>query len=57
MDDLKLHAKNKKVLHSLVRTVRVFNDNIDMKFGIDKCATLAMKGLIEGAAYKYLGII
>ena len=63
-------------MDSLVQTVRIFSDDIDMECGIDKCATLGlkrwkitkfdgislpdgkvMKGLIEGAGYKYLGII
>ena len=76
MDDLKLYAKNEKSLDSLVQTVRIFSDDTGMEFGIDKCATLVLKGekiakfdgislpdgkvmngLIEGADYKYLGII
>ena len=43
MDDLKLYAKNEKGLESLVQTVRIFSDDIAMKFGIDKCATLVLK--------------
>ena len=43
MDDLKLYAKNEKGLESLVQTVGIFNDDIGMKFGISKCATLALK--------------
>ena len=43
MDDLKLYAKNEKGLESLVQTVRIFSDDIGMKFGISKCATLALK--------------
>ena len=76
MDDLKLYAKNEKGLESLVQTVRIFSDDIGMKFGMDKCAILVlkrgkitkfdgislpdgrvMKALIEGAGYKYLGIL
>ena len=76
MDDLKLYAKNKKGLESLVQTVQIFSDDIGMEFGIDKCAKLVlkrgeitkfdgislsdgrvMKRLIEGAGYKYLGIL
>ena len=43
MDDLKLYAKNEKGLESLVQTARIFNDDLGMKFGIDKCATLVLK--------------
>ena len=76
MDDLKLYAKNRKGLESLVQTVQIFSDDISMEFCIDKCAALAlkrekitkfdgillpdgrvMKALIEGAGYKYLGIL
>ena len=44
MDDLKLYAKNEKGLESLVQTVFIFSDDVGMKFGISKCATLALKG-------------
>ena len=43
MDDLKLYASNKKSLKSLIQTVRVFNNDIGMEFGVEKCAVLAMK--------------
>ena len=43
MDDLKLYTKSEKGLGSLVQTVRIFSDDISMEFGIDKCATLALK--------------
>ena len=76
MDDLKLYAKNQKGLESLFQAVRIFSDDTDTEFSINKCATLVlkrrkmtkfdvislldgrlMKGLIEGAGYKYLGIL
>ena len=53
MDDLKLHAKNEKSLGSHVHSVRVFSDDIDMEFGIDKCATLVLK---RGKITKFDGI-
>ena len=53
MDDLKLYAKNEKGLESLVQTVRIFNDDLGMKFGIDKCATLVLK---RGEITKFNGI-
>ena len=43
MDDLKLYGKNKNELESLVQTVRIFTQDIGMKFGIEKCATIVMK--------------
>ena len=36
MDDLKLFAKNEKEIDSLVQTVRIFSDDIGMKFGLEK---------------------
>ena len=38
MDDLKLFANNKKEIDSFVQTVRIFSDDIGMKFGLQKCA-------------------
>ena len=40
MDDLKFFSRNEKGLDSLVKTIRVFNEDIGMKFGIEKCAML-----------------
>ena len=42
MDDLKL-VKNEKEIDSLVQTVRIFSDDIGMKFGLEKCAAMTMK--------------
>ena len=53
MDDLKLHAKNKKGLKSLVQAVRIFSDDIGMEFGIDKFAALVLK---RGKVTKFDGI-
>ena len=36
MDDLKFFTKNEKELESLVETVRIFDDDIGMKFSLDK---------------------
>ena len=38
MDDLKLYSQSEKGLDSLVQTVRVFNEDIGMEFGVEKCA-------------------
>ena len=37
MDDLKLFAKSKNQLDSLVQTVHTFSEDIGMQFGIKKC--------------------
>ena len=36
MDDLKLDSRNEKGLDSLVQTMRVFSEDIEMEFGIEK---------------------
>ena len=43
MDDLKLYRKNKGELESLVETVRTFIEDVRMRFGLQKCAKLAIK--------------
>ena len=43
MDDIKLFAKNEKELETLIHTVRIYNRDIGMEFGIEKCAMLVMK--------------
>ena len=43
MNDLKLHATNVTELACLVQTVRVYSEDIGMKFGIQKCAIVEMK--------------
>ena len=42
MDDLKLYSRREKALDSLVQTVRVFSEDIEMEFGKEKCAKLVM---------------
>ena len=42
MDDLKLYGKNDKEINALVNTVRIFSEDINMEFGFDKCAKVAM---------------
>ena len=37
-------CKNEKGLDSLIQTVHVFRSDIGMQFGIDKCATIVIKG-------------
>ena len=43
MDDLKFYGSNKNQLDSLIQTMRIFSEDIHMKFGLDKCAILEMK--------------
>ena len=48
MDDLKMYAKNRNELESMMNAVRIFSGDIGMQFGLDKCAILLMKrGKIE----------
>ena len=42
LDDLKLFAKSRGELESLVSTVNQFSISIHMNFGIDKCATASL---------------
>jgi len=73
LDDLKLYGRNNREIQSLVTTVKIFSDDICMKFGLDKCASLSIKRgkvqtvvspilegispLSEGSVYKYLGVL
>ena len=43
MDVVKLFAKNKKELETLIHAVRIPSQDIGMEFGIEKCAILVMK--------------
>ena len=43
MGDIKLLAKNEKELETLIHTVRIYNQNIGMEFGIEKCVMLVIK--------------
>ena len=50
MDDLKLFARNDNELTGLLDTVKKFNHNIGMQFGLDKCAKVTfIKGKIVKA--------
>ena len=52
MDDLKLHGKSKRSeLKGLVSTLELFNQDIDMEFGINKCGVIIMnRGKIKSTA-------
>ena len=43
MNDIKLFAKHKKELETLIHDVRIYTQDIGMEFGIEKCAMLVMK--------------
>ena len=43
MDDIKLFAKNEKEMETLIRTVRIYSQDIGMEFGIEIYAMLVMK--------------
>ena len=43
MDDVKLFAKSKNQIDSLVQTVHLFSEYIGMQFGIKECGVLIME--------------
>ena len=43
MDDIKLFAKKKKELKTLIQTIRIYSQHIGMEFDIEKCAEFIMK--------------
>ena len=43
MDDLRLFAKNKKELETLIPAVGMYSQDIGMEFGSEKCAMLIMR--------------
>ena len=45
MDDIKLFAENEKKLETLIQAVRIYSQDIEMEFGIGKCAMLIMKSM------------
>ena len=53
MDDVKLYASKSDEIDSLVQTVKVCTQDLGMKFGIKKCATLVLK---RGKSSCYEGI-
>ena len=73
MDDIKLIARYKKELETLIHAVRIYSQDIGMEFSIEKCDMLVMKSgkqhltewnyqikirmLREKETYKYLGIL
>ena len=43
MDDLKLIAKSEEELQKQIQTVKIFSDDINMEFGLEKCAKITFK--------------
>jgi hypothetical protein len=43
MDDLKLNAKSEKELQKQIQTVKTISDDINMEFGLEKCAKITFK--------------
>ena len=43
MDDLMLYSHNEKELYLLVQGRHIFNKDIGMEFGIEKCAKLVIE--------------
>ena len=43
LDDIKLFAKNEKEQETLIHTIRIYSQDIEMEFGIEKCTLLIMK--------------
>ena len=43
VNDVKLFAKNEKDLESLIRTIKIYNQDIAMEFASAKCARLIIK--------------
>jgi hypothetical protein len=43
MDDFKLIAKSEEELQRQIQTVKNFSDDIHTEFGLEKCATIALK--------------
>ena len=43
MNDIKLFAKTEKELKTLIHAVRIYNQDIGMGFGIEKCTMSIMK--------------
>ena len=43
MDDLKLIAKSEEELQKQIQTVKIFSDDIDIEFGLEKCAKITFK--------------
>ena len=43
MDDIKLFSKNGKEFKTIIETIKLYSQDIEMEFGIEKCALLIMR--------------
>ena len=43
MDDLKLYSNSERVLDSVIQAVKIFTEDIEVPFGMDKSAMLVIK--------------
>ena len=43
MDYIKVFVKNEKELETLIKTIRIYNQDIGMKLDIEKCAIFTTK--------------
>ena len=43
MDGIKLFANKEKELETLIYRIKIYSQDIEMEFGIQKCAMLVMK--------------
>jgi hypothetical protein len=51
MDDRKLLGRNEDGLENEIKVVKVINTDINMKFGIEKCARVCLKKVCSKAIY------
>jgi len=54
MDDLKLLGRNENDLKNEMKIVQTISKDINMKFGLEKCARIKYDLLIYWTDYKYL---
>ena len=43
MDHLKLYAKSERKLDWFIQAMRIFSDDFNMVFGLEKCVVLVVK--------------
>ena len=43
MNDFKLFAKNETKLKTQIQTVRIYNQDIGMEYGVEKCVIIIMR--------------
>ena len=43
MNDIKLFAKNEKELETLILTIKIYSQDIEMEFGLEKCVMFILR--------------